>query len=70
MPADAIYPERQWVRSDQKWYVDFDSCLPYFVENQTCGICLAVCPWSRLGVAENLVQKMARRLNKTPGEAG
>ena len=69
-PPDAIYPERQWVRGDLKWYVDFDRCLPYFVENQTCGICLAVCPWSRLGVAENLVQKMARRLNKTPGEAG
>ena len=61
-PPDAIYPNRQWVRGDLKWYVDFDRCLPYFVENQTCGICLAVCPWSRPGVAQNLVRKMARRL--------
>jgi hypothetical protein len=29
--------------------------------SQGCAICLAVCPWSRPGVAENLVGKMARR---------
>ena len=49
------------VRGTSKWYVDFDQCIPYFVDNQTCGICLVVCPWSRPGVADNLVAKMAKR---------
>ena len=65
-PPDAIAPEKQTVRGTEKWYVDFDKCLPYFVENETCGICLAVCPWSRPGVADNLVAKMARRLPENP----
>jgi len=60
-PPDAIYKDKQMVRGDAKWYVDFDKCLPYFVDNKTCGICLAVCPWSRPGIADNLLQKMARR---------
>lgn len=60
-PPDAIHADKQKVRGDTKWYVDFDKCLPYFVDNKTCGICLAVCPWSRPGIADNLVQKMARR---------
>lgn len=60
-PPDAIYPEKQTVRGETRWYVDFDKCIPYFVDNQTCGICIAVCPWSRPGVADNLVAKMARR---------
>ena len=64
-PPDAIAPEKQTVRGTEKWYVDFDKCLPYFVENETCGICLAVCPWSRPGIAGNLVGKMARRLPQT-----
>ena len=64
-PPDAIAPDKQTVRGTEKWYVDFDKCLPYFVENETCGICLAVCPWSRPGVADNLVGKMARRLPQT-----
>ena len=65
-PPDAIAREKQTVRGSKKWYVDFDKCLPYFVENETCGICLAVCPWSRPGVADNLVTKMARRLPQAP----
>ncbi len=65
-PPDAIAREKQTVRGTKKWYVDFDKCLPYFVENETCGICLAVCPWSRPGVADNLVTKMARRLPQAP----
>ncbi len=60
-PPDAIHADKQKVRGEIKWYVDFDKCLPYFVDNKTCGICLAVCPWSRPGIAENLIQKMARR---------
>ncbi len=68
-PPDAIFSEKQTVRGDRKWYVDFDKCLPYFVENETCGICLAVCPWSRPGVADNLVVKMAGRLQVRSGSA-
>ena len=60
-PPQALASEKQWVRGVEKWYVDFDKCLPFFNENKGCGICIAVCPWSRPGVAETLVQKMARR---------
>ena len=45
-PPDAIFNEKQWVRGDYKWYVDFDKCIPYFTETQACGICIEVCPWS------------------------
>ena len=61
-PPDAIFREKQLVRGRHKWYVDFDKCIPYFVDNESCGLCLAVCPWSRPGIADNLVKKMARRL--------
>ena len=60
-PAGAISTEKQWVRGVRKYYVDFDKCLPYFNETHGCGICLAVCPWSRPGVAEKLTQKLAKR---------
>ncbi len=58
-PPKAIQHEKRLVRGETKWYVDFDRCLPFFNEHQGCAICLAVCPWNRPGVAENLVQKMA-----------
>lgn len=60
-PPQAILPEKQTVRGVQKWYVDFDRCLPFFNETAGCGICLAVCPFSRPGVGNNLVAKLARR---------
>jgi epoxyqueuosine reductase len=60
-PPDAIAPDKQMVRGETKWYVDFDKCVPYFVDNFSCGICIAVCPWSRPGIGENLVKKMAVR---------
>ena len=68
-PTDAITHEKQWVRGDFKWYVDFDKCVPAFNELYACGICLAVCPWSRPGVAPKLVQKMLRRREKQAGKA-
>lgn len=73
-PPLAILPEKQTVRGAQKWYVDFDRCLPFFNETAGCGICLAVCPFSRPGVGENLVAKLARRSGRerekmpAPGE--
>lgn len=59
-PPDAINEEKQMVRGTNKWYVNFDKCIPYFAESRGCGICIAVCPWSRPGIADNLVVKMAR----------
>lgn len=60
-PPDAIVPEKQLVRGVQRWYVDFDKCLPFFHENLGCAICLAVCPFSRPVIGPRLVEKLARR---------
>lgn len=60
-PPDAITPHKHMVRGERKWYVNFDKCLPFFNENMGCAICLAICPWSRPGVPENLIRKMARK---------
>jgi len=60
-PPLAIANEKQLVRGVVRWYVDFDRCVPYFNENFGCGLCLAVCPWSRPGVAPNLAAKMLAR---------
>lgn len=60
-PPRAIAPDKQIVRGERRWYVDFDLCLPYFNENGGCGICIAVCPWSLPGVATRLSQRHAAR---------
>lgn len=60
-PPEAILPQKQTVRGATKWYVDFDRCLPFFNETAGCGICITVCPFSRPGIGENLVAKLARR---------
>jgi ferredoxin len=60
-PVDAIAPDKQQVRGERKWYVDFDECILYFVENNGCGVCIGQCPWSRTGVAPSLAEKMSRR---------
>ena len=49
-PPEALSPHKQWVRGEEKWYVDFDCCLPFFNQTNGCAICIAVCPWSRPGV--------------------
>jgi ferredoxin len=68
-PPGAIFDEKQWVRGELKWYVDFDKCVPYFNENMGCGICLAVCPYSKPGVSEKLIVKMlARRERDKAGQ--
>lgn len=59
-PPSAILPDKQTVRGQTKWYVDFDRCLPYFNETAGCGICLAVCPFSRPEERPNLLAKLAR----------
>jgi epoxyqueuosine reductase len=68
-PPDAIFEEKQWVRGDKKWYVDFDKCIPYFAETRGCAICIAVCPWSLPGVADKLVVKMAKLKEKNKSQA-
>jgi epoxyqueuosine reductase len=60
-PPEAIAPDKQVVRGVEKWYVDFDRCLPFFNQHHGCAICIAICPWSRPGAGLNLADKMARR---------
>lgn len=63
-PPEAIGPDKQTVRGQEKWYVDFDRCLPFFNQTHGCAICIAVCPWSRPGVGLNLAAKLARRAER------
>lgn len=65
-PPEALAPGKQTVRGEEKWYVDFDRCLPFFNEHQGCSICIAVCPWSHPGVGLNLAAKLARRRERAP----
>lgn len=67
-PPDAIAPAKQTVRGVEKWYVDFDKCVPFFNQTFGCGICIAVCPWSRPEVGPRLLQKMLRRLDSRGSE--
>ena len=67
-PPEALSADKKTVRGMQKWYVDFDKCLPFFNEHQGCSICIAVCPWSRPGVGLNLAAKLARRAERVNGD--
>jgi ferredoxin len=67
-PPGAISDRKQMVRGVERWYVDFDKCIPYFAETRGCAICIAACPWSRPGVADNLVAKMAKRHGRQTGQ--
>ncbi|HEY1501834.1 MAG TPA: 4Fe-4S dicluster domain-containing protein [Acidobacteriaceae bacterium] len=62
-PPGAITPQKQMVRGVERWYVDFDRCIPYFAEAASCGICIAECPWTRPAVRPKLLATMARRLD-------
>jgi len=68
-PPDAINSEKQMVRGVSRWYVDFDKCIPYFAEASSCGICIAVCPWTRPEVRPKLLQTMERRLTEQAATA-
>lgn len=63
-PPGAIFNEKQLVRGEKKWYVDFDKCIPYFVKTYGCAICIEVCPWSEPGRGEWLVDRMMARRKK------
>src|ERR1700690_3770171 len=60
-PPGAITADKQMVRGVERWYVDFDKCIPYFAEAASCGICFAVCPWTRPNARPKLLATMARR---------
>ena len=68
-PPEAIAPAKQMVRGVEKWYVDFDKCIPFFAETSGCAICIAVCPWSLPDVGEGLAIKLARRAERLNGTA-
>jgi Pyruvate/2-oxoacid:ferredoxin oxidoreductase delta subunit len=61
-PPGAIGEHKQMVRGVERWYVDFDKCIPYFAEAAGCAICIADCPWTRPDVRPKLLATMARRL--------
>jgi epoxyqueuosine reductase len=61
-PPGAIQRQKQMVRGVERWYVDFDKCIPYFAEAASCGICIATCPWTRPEARPKLLSTMARRL--------
>jgi epoxyqueuosine reductase len=61
-PPSAISNNKQMVRGVERWYVDFDKCIPYFSESASCGICIAECPWTRPDARPKLLSTMARRL--------
>ena len=65
-PPDAIFETKQWVRGDQRWYVNFDKCVPYFVKTNGCGICIEVCPWSVPGRGPSLTEKLLAKREAAP----
>jgi ferredoxin len=67
-PPGAISENKQLVRGVERWYVDFDKCIPFFAEAASCGICIAECPWTRPNVRPKLLATMARRLGQAPPE--
>lgn len=69
-PPGAITENKQMVRGVERWYVDFDKCIPYFAESASCGICFAACPWTRPTVRPKLLATMARRLNQAESAVG
>jgi epoxyqueuosine reductase len=63
-PPGAISPQKQMVRGVERWYVNFDQCIPYFSEAASCGICIAECPWTRPSIRPKLLTTMDRRSGK------
>ncbi len=61
-PPDAIFDQKQMVRGETKWYVEFDKCVPYFTKTFGCAICIEVCPWSEPGTWSG---SLAELLEKT-----
>jgi epoxyqueuosine reductase len=70
-PPRAVFEEKQVVRGERKWYVDFDKCIPYFVKTYGCAICIEVCPWSEPGRGPGLSARLLeRRRDRASGPPG
>jgi epoxyqueuosine reductase QueG len=65
-PPRAIFEEKQIVRGERRWYVDFDRCIPYFVKTYGCAICIEVCPWSEPGRGPGLSTRLLARRAARP----
>jgi len=63
-PVDALSNEKQLVRGVEKYYVNFDKCLPYFLDHNGCGICASKCPYSRPDVRPKLLSKHEKKRDK------
>ena len=63
-PPDAIHPEKITVRGENKWYVDFDKCIPFFNEHAGCAICISICPWSMPGKGSRILDQLRRRAER------
>ncbi len=57
-PPHAIFETKQMVRGEEKWFVNFDKCAPYFAKTEGCGICIEVCPWSEPGRGLVMMDKL------------
>ena len=64
-PPDALSNQKQMVRGENKWYVDFDKCIPYFVKTYGCAICIEVCPWSEPGKGATIFGQLLKKRNKS-----
>jgi|HubBroStandDraft_1064217.scaffolds.fasta_scaffold59973_1 epoxyqueuosine reductase len=67
-PAGAISEQKQMVRGVERWFVDFDKCIPAFTDLAGCAICIAECPWTRPTVRPKLLATMARRMGQAQPE--
>jgi Pyruvate/2-oxoacid:ferredoxin oxidoreductase delta subunit len=68
-PPGAISEQKQMVRGIERWFVDFDKCIPAFTELSGCAICIADCPWTRPSARPKLLATMVRRLGQTLNES-
>jgi epoxyqueuosine reductase len=66
-PADAISEKKQMVRGAERWFVDFDKCIPAFTELSGCAVCIAECPWTRPMVRPKLLATMTQRMGQAKG---
>lgn len=64
-PPQAISNGKKMVRGVEKYYVDFEKCMPYMTDNYGCGICLKVCPWANEKIALKLMAKYQKRSQKS-----
>jgi epoxyqueuosine reductase len=60
-PPDAISSVKQDVRGSVRYIVELERCLPYFLDNYACAICIRVCPWNEPRFARAALRQYAAR---------